>query len=92
MRHLRLALGVVVDETNLAKALESCFVKTVALHIGEYGADQLSECSANVIIASEMQHKMCLPRTPAVLWCYLLGSRQLSVLSCDTCDSDSRMR
>ena len=57
VRHLRLALGVVVDETNLAKALESCFVKTVALHIGEYGADQLSECSANVIIASEMQHK-----------------------------------
>ena len=58
VRHLRLALGVVVDETNLAKALESCFVQTVALHFGgEDAARALHDCTANVIITSEMAHK-----------------------------------
>lgn len=55
VRHLRLAMGVVVDEHNLTKALECCFVKTVALQVGE-GASVLRRCAANVLITSEMTH------------------------------------
>ena len=55
VRHLRLALGVVVDEHNLTKAQECCFVKTVALQAGE-GARVLCDCAANVFITSEMSH------------------------------------
>ena len=56
IRHLRLALGVVVDETNLAKAQECCFVKTIALHVGQQGASVLRGCDANVYVTSEMTH------------------------------------
>jgi len=55
VRHLRLALGAVVDEQNLAKAQECCFVKTIALQVGE-GAGVLRGCDANVYITSEMSH------------------------------------
>ena len=33
VKHLRLALGVSVDDDNLAKAMECCFVKTIALQV-----------------------------------------------------------
>lgn len=56
VKHLRLALGVVVDEHNLAKAQECCFVKTVAIACGE-GASVLRDTLANVIITSEMSHE-----------------------------------
>ena len=49
------ALGVVVDEHNLAKA-QCCFVKTVAIACGE-GASVLRDTLANVIITSEMSHE-----------------------------------
>lgn len=33
VRYLRLALGAVVDENNLTKAQECCFVKTIAVQV-----------------------------------------------------------
>ena len=56
VRHLRLALGVVVDEVSLAKAIECCFVKTIALCVGSHGAGLLRGCGANVYVTSEMTH------------------------------------
>ena len=56
VRHLRLALGVVVDETSLAKAMECCFVSTIALVVGTHGASVLRGCAANVYVTSEMSH------------------------------------
>jgi putative NIF3 family GTP cyclohydrolase 1 type 2 len=37
VRHLRISLGAVVDELNIAKASDSCFIKSIAVHIGEGG-------------------------------------------------------
>jgi len=58
VQHLRLALGAVVDEHNLAKANEGCFVKSIAIQIGE-GSDllhRLSDSFSGVFITSEMSH------------------------------------
>lgn len=60
VRHLRLALGVVVDEPSLAKAIECCFVKTIALHVGDRGAAVLRGTEANVYVTSEMTHAQVL--------------------------------
>lgn len=56
VRHLRLALGVVVDAPNLTRAIECCFVKTIALHVGTMGASVLRGTDANVYVTSEMTH------------------------------------
>ena len=55
VRYLRLALGAMVDEGNLARAQECCFVKTIAVQVGR-GAALLGECTANVFITGEMAH------------------------------------
>ena len=60
VEHLRLALGVVVDAPSLAKAIESCFVKTIALHVGTHGASVLRGTEANVFVTSEMTHSEVL--------------------------------
>lgn len=60
VRHLRLALGAVVDETSLAKAIECCYVKTIALHVGDRCASVLNGSGANVYVASEMAHSEVL--------------------------------
>ena len=53
---MRLALGAVVDEQNLARAQECCFVKSIAVQVGE-GSTLLQSCAhANVFVASEMSH------------------------------------
>jgi len=54
VKHVRLALGVSVEESNLAKAQECCFVKSIAIHTGD--ASVLARTSANVFITSEMAH------------------------------------
>lgn len=56
LRHVRLAMAAVVDEQSLAKAQECCFVKTIALHVGDRAASVLRGCEANVYITSEMAH------------------------------------
>ena len=55
VRHLRLALGVSVDEDNLAKAQECCFVSSVGVQVGD-GAAVLRGCGANVLVTSELCH------------------------------------
>uniref|UniRef100_A0A7S4FDF8 NIF3-like protein 1 n=1 Tax=Chrysotila carterae TaxID=13221 RepID=A0A7S4FDF8_CHRCT len=55
LRHVRLAFGAIVDEQNLARAQEFCFVKTVAVQVGEAAA-VLQNIAADVMIASEMSH------------------------------------
>lgn len=46
VKHLRLALGASVDESNLLKAQECCFVKSVAVHANK--AEVLGQAVANV--------------------------------------------
>uniref|UniRef100_A0A7S0LI20 NIF3-like protein 1 n=1 Tax=Coccolithus braarudii TaxID=221442 RepID=A0A7S0LI20_9EUKA len=55
VRHLRLALGAMVDEQNLSRALEACFVKTFAVQVG-VATSSIQDCPADVLIASEMSH------------------------------------
>ena len=55
LKHLRLAFGVSADESDLQKAQECCFVKSVAVHAGE-GAEVLRHAAANVYVTSEMAH------------------------------------
>jgi len=62
VRHLRVALGAVVDEHHLAKASDSCFVKSIALQVGE-GACLLQQvlqgagpAFSGVFLTSEMAH------------------------------------
>ena len=72
MRHLRLALGVVVDEPNLAKAQKCCLVKTVAIAVGE-GAHVLRDTLANVFVTSEMSHTEVLAANARGVVVLLLG-------------------
>ena len=72
VRHLRLALGVVVDEPNLTKAQECCFVKTVAIAVGE-GAHVLRDTLANVFVTSEMSHSEVLAANARGVVVLLLG-------------------
>ena len=56
IKYVRLALGAKVDEQSLAKAQESCYVKTVAIQVGN-GAQVLQVSPlANVYLTSEMSH------------------------------------
>lgn len=52
---VRLALGGMVDEESIARAQECCYVKTLAVQVGE-GAAVLRGCAADVYITSEMSH------------------------------------
>lgn len=72
VRHLRLALGVVVDEPNLAKAQKCCLVKTVAIAVGE-GAHVLRDTLANVFVTSEMSHTEVLAANARGVVVLLLG-------------------
>ena len=59
LKHLRIALPAIVDEANLAKALDSCYVRTLAVQAGVPCA-AVRECGANVLVASEMSHSHVL--------------------------------
>lgn len=52
---VRLALGGMVDEESVARAQECCYVKTLAVQVGE-GAAVLRGCAADVYVTSEMSH------------------------------------
>jgi len=55
VRYVRLALGAVVDESNLARAQEFCFVKKIAVQVGD-GSSALLHCEPDLLICSEMTH------------------------------------
>jgi len=44
-----------VDEESVARAQECCYVKTIAVKVGE-GASVLRSCAADVYVTSEMSH------------------------------------
>ena len=62
VRHLRISLGAVVDELNIAKASDSCFIKSIAVHIGEGGEllhhlmRQPGAAFSGVFLSGEMPH------------------------------------
>jgi len=72
VRHLRLAMGVLVDEQSLGKALECCFIKSVALQLGD-GASALRGCDANMYVTSEMSHADVLEANAAGVIVLLAG-------------------
>lgn len=66
MKHLRLALGVSVDEASLPKAQECCFVQSVAIEAGK--ASVLHQTPANVRPSPHAAHlpTPTTPRSPVV--------------------------
>jgi len=62
VRHLRIAFGAIVDEHHLARASDSCFVKSIAVQIGESShllqhiLQMTDPAFAGVFVAPEMPH------------------------------------